>query len=71
MTEIDAIVILAFARCSMNANETARKLAYNHNSIHYHLNKVKDHTGLDPRNFFDLHELYQMATGILGEDFDI
>jgi sugar diacid utilization regulator len=36
---------------------------YHLNTIKHHLAKVKEDTGLDPKNFFDLQKLYAMAKG--------
>lgn len=34
----------------------------------YHLNKVKQQTGLDPRRFYDLVELVKMAQEVLESE---
>lgn len=68
MDKIDAGIIVTYARCNMVQSVTARKLYRSETNIGLHLDKVKRLTGLDPRNFFDLHELYEIARGILTDD---
>lgn len=68
MNELDAKIIVVFARGNMNRAVVCRKLHYAPNTICYHLDRVKKITGLDPRNFFDLHELYAIACNILGDE---
>jgi len=62
MTETQRAIIKAFAEHNMNTAATAKALFFHSNNIYEHLNRVKEKTGLDPRNFFDLHELYKIAT---------
>ena len=54
MDRVDAEIIVALARNSMNFARAAKALSYHHNSIAYRVNKIKKSTGLDARNFFDL-----------------
>ena len=56
-------VILAYADSNMNAYETARRLYRSSNSVLYQLQKVKEETGLDPRNFHELVKLVEMVKG--------
>lgn len=43
--------IRAFAECSLNVKETARKLRVHPNTVYFRLNQIKKHTGVDPRTF--------------------
>lgn len=63
MTDLQKQAVIAFAESNMRLSEAARALHYHHNSIDHHLRAVKNKTGLDPRNFFDLQKLYAMAKG--------
>lgn len=56
-------VILTYADSNMNAYETARRLYRSSNSVLYQLQKVKEETGLDPRNFHELVKLVEMVKG--------
>lgn len=57
LTDQDINVVLAFAQNNMKILTTAKAVYMNRNSIRYHLKKVKDHTGLNPHNFYDLIKL--------------
>lgn len=67
MNRLDAEIIVALARNSMNISSVGRELSYHRNAINYRIDKVKKHTGLDARNFFDLCKLYSMAIEILED----
>lgn len=43
--------IRAFAECSLNVKETARRLRVHANTVYFRLNKIKKRTGVDPRTF--------------------
>jgi DNA-binding PucR family transcriptional regulator len=61
MTELQKEIILTFALCDMNVSKTARKLYIHRNTVMFHFDKVKEKTGLDPHNFYDLIALVKMA----------
>lgn len=64
LTEKQKYVIRAFADNDMNVSETARNSFCHRNTITYHLEKIYEDTGLDPRNFYDLVTLLSM----IGEE---
>ena len=64
LTEKQKHIIKAFADNDMNVSETARNLFCHRNSVTYHLEKIYEDTGLDPRNFYDLVTLLSM----IGEE---
>ena len=70
MNEAHAETIIALARCNMNISEAARVLCYIRQTIQARVNRIKAITGLDPCNFFDLHELYTIAREILGDEYE-
>jgi carbohydrate diacid regulator len=43
--------IRAFAECSLNVKETARRLDVHTNTVYFRLNQIKKRTGVDPRTF--------------------
>lgn len=59
-------IVLGYAECSMNAVETGRKLYLSYVTVGYHLNQIKKSTGIDPRSFYGLCKLVQMAKQIGG-----
>ena len=65
MDKNDAKLILAYVLANMNICEAARKTYYHRNTFTHNLERIRKVTGLNPRNFFDLHELYDIACSIL------
>lgn len=59
LTETDKRIVAAYAKNDMNCNRTGDALHYNHTSVHYHLNRIREITGLDPRKFYDLIKLLE------------
>lgn len=55
-TDID--VIRAMADNGMKLSGAARNLFMDAGTVRYHVNKIRDKTGLDPRDFHDLVMLY-------------
>jgi sugar diacid utilization regulator len=70
MDKLDAKMIVIYARSNMNSREVCRKLHYGNSTVWYHFDRIRKITGLDPRNFFNLHELYSIACNILGDEAD-
>ena len=71
MDETSAKIVHALAQCNMNINAAAQKLHYHRNTIEYHITQLRKTTGLDPRNFFDLGELYTIAIDVLGDEYEL
>ena len=69
MNETQAKIIVAYARNGMRVTKTAAALYYDRRVIYLNFKKIRENTGLNPRNFFDLVELYTIAVGILGDDY--
>lgn len=63
MTDVRKEVILALADCNMNAAEAARKIHLSVETVFYHFRKIRELTGLDPKNFYDLAKLVMMVKG--------
>ena len=63
MSELDKKVIIALADNRMNITDAAIHLHKHRNSVIYHIEKVKQNTGLDARDFHDLCKLYGMISG--------
>lgn len=62
-TEKEAI--LSYAKCNMNASEAARKIYITVNAVNYRFDRIKENTGLDARNFYDLVKLTVMSSDII------
>ena len=65
MNKEDAHIVVAMANHNMNVTDVARAIFAHRNTVLYHLNKVKQETGLDPRRFYDLVELVKIAQEVL------
>lgn len=68
MDKEDAHIVIAMANHNMNVTDVARAIFAHRNTVLYHLNKVKQQTGLDPRRFYDLVELVKMAQEVLESE---
>ncbi len=60
LNENEIETVLAFAEHDMTVQRTAKEGFLHYNTVLYRLSRVKDKTGLDPRNFYDLVKLVQM-----------
>jgi carbohydrate diacid regulator len=63
LDERDFCIILTLAKNNMRATETSYDLDVHRGTVMYRIEKIKKLTGLDPMNFYDLHELVKMAKG--------
>lgn len=68
LSEHYATVILEYARQNMTTTQAAKELYYSYNGLRYCLKKIKETTGLNPHNFFDLVELVKMAQEVLENE---
>ena len=50
-------IILALADANMNVLEVSRQLYMHRNTVAYQIGRIKQLTGKDPMNFYDLHDL--------------
>ena len=62
LNDRDRETILTLADNDMNVTVTAKKMYMNRNTVVYRLDKIKGKTGLDPRCFYDLLKLLEMAS---------
>lgn len=63
LTEKMKLIIRTIAECDMNRNEAGRVLYMHRNTIDYQCERIKDITGLSPKNFYDLIILLRMIQG--------
>lgn len=61
MTKIDIEVIQALVDCNMNSASAARKMYVHRNTVEYHIAKIRQETGLNPKKFRDLAKLFEMV----------
>ena len=62
MTDKDKEVILALANFNMDVAKTSRGIYAHYNTIRYHVRRIKEETGLNPMNFYDLHKLVEIVS---------
>ena len=60
-------IIIALANNRMNVSEVARQLYMHRNTVAYNLERIKQITGKDPLNFYDLYRLVMLAKEELAE----
>lgn len=63
LTNVDYQVILELANNNMNIAGTARAMSTSSYIIACYINKIKNMTGLDAKNFYDLIKLVEMVNG--------
>ncbi len=62
MTDRQKEIVLLMAQCNMNASAVARKAYMHRSNVLYHIEKIEQDTGLDPKNFYDLVKLVETAS---------
>lgn len=61
MTPEDAKLILTYADSNMNASATGRRIYMSSSAISNHFDKIELETGKDPRCFWELVQLAEVA----------
>jgi sugar diacid utilization regulator len=68
LTETQARIILTLAANNINVSATAKATYYGRSTLEFHLHQIRERTGLNPKNFYDLQKLVHMARATLGEE---
>lgn len=66
----DAEIIVAMADSGLSQIGAARKVYKCHHTVYYHCRAIKEKTGLDPKDFYDMCELLPMAKAVLEEEHE-
>lgn len=61
LTRRQCDIIGALATANMNIAEAARITGCQRSTVIGHIERIENRTGLNPTNFFDLHELYRLT----------
>lgn len=61
MDELDVKIILGLAANKLNATKVARTVFMHRNGVVYRIERIKQITGLDPTDFYDLGKLLKMV----------
>lgn len=70
LTETDARVILSMTENGMRVKAVADKLHYNRSTVDYHIKKIHEITGLNPKELFDLQRLIPIAKTVLESGWE-
>lgn len=68
MTKLQAETVMALAENGLNITRAAQSLYCHRNTVVFHVKKIKESTGKDPQDFYDMIELVQEAKRVLGFD---
>lgn len=66
ITPRDAELILALADNGLVMHKVAKKTYRHPNTVRYHVQAIKDKTGLNPTDFWDMQKLVPMAQRTLA-----
>ena len=61
LSEEDKKTILVLAESDMSATRAAEKLYLHRNTLIYRIDRIQKKTGLNPRRFYDLVRLVELA----------
>jgi DNA-binding PucR family transcriptional regulator len=67
MTEKEKDLLKAYATCDMSGLKTAMLLHVHHNTVNYRMYRIQEKYGIDPRSFYGLVKLLEMAGGNNGK----
>ena len=59
ISKMDIKVIFALADCGLNSSRAARKLFVHRNTVLHHIGEIKNYTGLNPLDFYDMTKLLE------------
>ena len=59
----DIVFIRALADSNLNMTRAAKNISYSYNVVTWHRKRIKENTGLDPCNFYDMVKLLKMIEG--------
>jgi len=65
LSRVDVEILRAYADNRMSVRRAADETHYDRKTVMYHLNRVHLTTGLDPKDFWDLHGLMNLI-GVEG-----
>ena len=70
LTKLQTKVVHMMADCNLNVTAVARVTNYHPNTIMYHLNRIQEVTGQNPRTFYGVVELLRQIDQEGGESHD-
>lgn len=64
MTDVQREIIKGLCDNGMSPSKAAKNLHYHRTNIWYHIYRIRENTGLDPTNFYDLIKLKEIADNV-------
>lgn len=61
MTQLQAEIIVALAENQLSVTEAAKKLFMHRTTLNYHIRKIRNDTGKNPLDFYDMCNLFLVA----------
>lgn len=71
MTQLQAEIIVALADNQFNVSKVAEKLFMHRTSLNYHVRKIRETTGKNPMDFYDMCELLHIARQVINGEVAI
>lgn len=65
LNETQARIILAMAQNGLKVQPAAQALHYSRTGADYHVHRIRELTGKDPRDFYDMCDLLVIAKDVL------
>ena len=64
LNDLQKELIKAYSEQNMHAVNAAKSLFIHRNTVYYQFNRIKEKTGLDPKDYHDLQKLIKEVNGI-------
>ena len=61
LTDTQKAIITSMANCGLTMNKAAKLMHYGRSTVFYHVEAIRKKTNLDPRNFYGMVKLLEMA----------
>ena len=61
LSQTDIDIIRSLAKNGLNRSSASRELHYANQTVAYHVDRIKEVTGMDPRDFYDMIKLLKMV----------
>lgn len=68
MTRLQAEVIMAMAANGLSFLRASYAMNKHHNTVRFHAEKIRESTGKDPQDFYDMIELEKEARKVLDKE---
>lgn len=66
MTVLQAEIIVSLSKNRLSPSRVAKAMSYHHQTVNYHVDKIRKTTGRDPLDFYDMCQLLPEAEDVLA-----